>query len=246
MRSERKGTMAHNVLVVEDDSNLRSDLVSYLTLKGYGAMGAGTCREVRDLLNERKFAVIILDIGLPDGDGRDLISHIRAHHDLPPGIIALTAYGEPEYRVSTLDCGADAYLVKHASLREIDATVRSVLRRLTPPPAVYPVITETVPEEGWRLDPRSWTLTAPPGISVRLTSKEMTFLLALAERDGKVCERAVVLARMDGQAETSNRNLDVIVRRLRRKIEDATGALPPIRVAYGVGYAFTAPLSVAH
>ena len=72
----------------------------------------------------------------------------------------------------------------------------------------------------------------------------MAFLAALAEYDGRVCERAELVARMDGQGENSNRNLDVIVRRLRRKIEDSTGQTPPIRVAYGQGYAFAAPLSI--
>lgn len=243
--------MAQKILVVEDDHNLRSDLVSYLQLKGYTSLGAATCREVEELLAEHDFAAIILDIGLPDGDGRDLVARIRATRGLNTGIIMLTAYGAPEYRVDTLDKGADAFLVKHASLREIDATLRSVLRRLDPEvaPAATPCQPAPVPAGdgetvGWRLDRLSWTLTDPAGTSIQLTTKEMAFLAALAEYDGRVCERAELVARMDGQGENSNRNLDVIVRRLRRKIEDSTGQTPPIRVAYGQGYAFAAPLNI--
>lgn len=243
--------MAQKILVVEDDHNLRSDLVSYLQLKGYTSLGAATCREVEELLAEHDFAAIILDIGLPDGDGRDLVERIRATRGLNTGIIMLTAYGAPEYRVDTLDKGADAFLVKHASLREIDATLRSVLRRLDPEvaPAATPCQPAPAPagdgeSAGWRLDRLSWTLTDPAGTSIQLTTKEMAFLAALAEYDGRVCERAELVARMDGQGENSNRNLDVIVRRLRRKIEDSTGQTPPIRVAYGQGYAFAAPLSI--
>ena len=248
--------MAQKILVVEDDHNLRSDLVSYLQLKGYTSLGAATCREVEELLAEHDFAAIILDIGLPDGDGRDLVEHIRATRGLNTGIIMLTAYGAPEYRVDTLDKGADAFLVKHASLREIDATLRSVLRRLEPtdaeiPPPATPCQPAPAPAPAadaetatWRLDRLSWTLTDPSGKSVQLTTKEMSFLAALAEYDGRVCERAELVARMDGQGENSNRNLDVIVRRLRRKIEDSTGQMPPIRVAYGQGYAFAAPLTM--
>lgn len=241
--------MAQKILVVEDDHNLRSDLVSYLQLKGYTSLGAASCREVEELLAEHDFAAIILDIGLPDGDGRDLVERIRATRGLNTGIIMLTAYGAPEHRVDTLDKGADAFLVKHTSLREIDATLRSVLRRLEPEAAPMttpcqpaPAPAGDVETAGWRLDRLSWTLTDPSGTSVQLTTKEMSFLAALAEYDGRVCERAELVARMDGQGENSNRNLDVIVRRLRRKIEDATGQTPPIRVAYGQGYAFAAPL----
>lgn len=242
--------MSQKILVVEDDQNLRNDLVSYLQLKGYASVGAGTCREVEELLVGNDFAAAIVDIGLPDGDGRDLVARIRATRGLNTGIIMLTAYGTPEYRVDTLDKGADAFLVKHASLREIDATLRSVLRRLEPETAPQPTspcqpaaITATE-ATGWHLDRLSWTLTDPAGISVQLTTKEMAFLAALAEYDGKVCERAILVERMDGQGENSNRNLDVIVRRLRRKIEDSTGQTPPIRAAYGQGYAFAAPLAV--
>lgn len=245
--------MPQKILVVEDDHNLRSDLVSYLQLKGYASLGAATCREVEELLAEHDFAAIILDIGLPDGDGRDLVEQIRATRGLNTGIIMLTAYGAAEYRVDTLDRGADAFLVKHASLREIDATLRSVLRRLDPEavpqatpcqPLPAPAPAPAPEVAGWQLDRLSWTLTDPSDARVQLTTKEMTFLTALAEYDGRVCERAELVARMDGQGENSNRNLDVIVRRLRRKIEDATGRTPPIRVAYGQGYAFTAPLTV--
>lgn len=229
----------HNVLVVEDDDSLRTDLVDYLTAKGFQAAGIDCAEALRRALDQGMPDVILLDVGLPDCHGFDLAREIRRQRKLTCGIIMLTGFGAVDDRVEGLESGADVYLVKHASLREIDATVRSLLRRLSP---------VTVPSPGpsfWRLDRDHWTLGAPNGESVELTGTEMGFLDILINKAGVVCTRAELVEAMGRPSmRQDDRNLDSVIRRLRRKIEQGCHMAPPIRMVYGSGYIFTAPAGV--
>ena len=117
------------VLVVEDAEGPRVDLVDYLSLKGFQAAGVGSGAEARQALAVRLPDVIVLDIGLPDGNGFDLARDIRSRYGLTCGIIMLTGFASVDDRVEGLASGADIYLVKHASLREIEANIRGLLRR---------------------------------------------------------------------------------------------------------------------
>ncbi|WP_130471308.1 response regulator transcription factor [Candidatus Magnetaquicoccus inordinatus] len=225
------------ILVVEDEQSLRADLEDYLTAKGYQVYGASSLQEARQQLLNNRLDAVILDLGLPDGDGFQLLPQIRSQ--LPGcGTVILTAYGEPDSRIRALEEGADAYLVKRATLREIEATLRSVLRRL-------PQIAAELPVGGncWILDKVNWTLSSPNGLSAALTSTEMSFLSALEESRGAPCTREelvrLLLRRVNSDEQ---RNLDAVVRRLRRKISLETGMDLPVKVVYGVGYAFPAPL----
>lgn len=231
--------MERSILVVEDEQFLRSDLVSYFQVKGYNALGVSSVADGAVLIERQMFSAVILDSDLPDGDGGDLIPRIRECQGLHPAIIVVAASHDPEYRIAALDSGADAYLVKRASLREVEATLRSVIRRRGAAAAVK------AQPGGWQLDRRAWALTDPHGRVIQLTSKEMTLLGSLAEHQGKVCARAALAANLTGKADSRDRNLDVVILRLRRKIEKATGDAAPIRIAYGLGYAFAAPLAVA-
>ena len=225
------------VLVVEDEPRLRADLIDYLAAKGFATNGAASVAETHARLDEHAFDAVILDVGLPDGSGIDLLHHIRGR-GLTCGIMMLTSFGDPDFRVAGLDGGADAYLVKKATLREIEATLRSVLRRQQAP-------SSTGQGSGWTVDRVKWLLTAPNGAFAKLTSSEVKFFLALAESGGEVCPREQ-LSRITSRfgADSDERNLDALVRRLRRKIEEATGFETPIKVAYGVGYACALPLRV--
>ncbi|MBF0185074.1 MAG: response regulator transcription factor [Magnetococcales bacterium] len=230
--------MTHEVriLVVEDEQSLREDLQDYLTAKNFLVDAAATVAETQQLLDSSRYDAVILDIGLPDGDGLQLLPQIRSQHP-HCGTLILTAQGTPESRIRGLQEGGDAYLVKRATLREIEATLQSVLRRLPQ------LVSETVPANSWLLDKVNWNLSAPNGLSVTLTSTEITFLQALSENGTAACSREQ-LGRLLGKRGTSEeyRNLDAVVRRLRRKITLATGSDVPIKVVYGVGYAFSAPL----
>lgn len=227
------------VLVVEDAEGPRVDLVDYLSLKGFQAAGVGSGAEARQALAVRLPDVIVLDIGLPDGNGFDLARDIRSRYGLTCGIIMLTGFASVDDRVEGLASGADIYLVKHASLREIEANIRGLLRRLSaagpgdapPAPAPSPA--------GWRVEPQSWRLIAPSGTAVQLTATEFACVAALFRCRGTPVPRGDLIEALDRPSMRYNdRNLDALISRMRRKVAGACGADLPISVVYGVGYVF--------
>lgn len=228
-----------DVLVVEDAEGPRVDLVDYLTLKGFGAAGVASGEEARQALSARLPAVIVLDIGLPDCNGFDLAREIRARYGLACGIIILTGFASVDDKVEGLASGADIYLVKHTSLREIEANIRGLLRRLSsaetagaaPPPA---------PAAGrWRVEPESWRLVSPSEETVQLTATEFACVAALFRCRGTPVPRSDLIAALDRPSMRYNdRNLDALISRLRRKVAGACGTDLPISVVYGVGYVF--------
>lgn len=227
------------ILIVEDEPRLRQDLADFLELRDFEVTVAGTAREMRSALTDHPLpAAIILDVGLPDGNGFDLAAEIRRSHDC--GIIMLTGFADSADRVRGFDSGADIYLVKHSTLREIEAAIRSLLRRTGNPP------TALDSRRGrWVLDTANWAMIAPDGQALKLTATEFAFLSLLCSRQGEACARedlVTALARPHGHFD--NRHLDAVVSRLRRKIGQVTGLPSAIKVVYGVGYAFTAPVVV--
>jgi DNA-binding response OmpR family regulator len=228
-----------HILIVEDEPRLRQDLGDFLELRGFEVTAAATARDMRAALADRpQPAIVILDVGLPDGNGFDLATEIRAGHDC--GIIILTAFGDGADRIRGYDSGADIYLVKHSSLREIEAAIRSLLRRTGIP---------VTPADGgkgrWVLDTANWKMIAPDGQALRLTATEFAFLHLLCKRQGEVCPRdelVTALARPGGHFD--HRHLDAIVSRLRRKFEQTTNLPSAIKVVYGIGYTFTARIAV--
>lgn len=230
--------MTH-VLIVEDEPRLRQDLGDFLELRGFEVTGAATARDMRTALTGcHPPAVIILDVGLPDGNGFDLATEIRQNYDC--GIIMLTGFGESADRVRGFDSGADIYLVKHSTLREIEAAICSLLRRTGN--------LQMAADSGkgrWILDTVNWAMIAPDGQALKLTASEFAFLNLLCKRQGEVCPRdelVTALARPGGHFD--NRHLDAIVSRLRRKFERTTNLPSAIKVVYGVGYTFTAHIAV--
>lgn len=230
--------MTH-ILIVEDEPHLRQDLGDFLELHGFEVTGVSTARDLRSALTDASPpAVIVLDVGLPDGNGFDLTREIRQSHDC--GIILLTAFGDSADRVRGFDSGADIYLVKHSPLREIEAAIRSLLRRTGNLP-----MTADSDKGRWTLDTANWAMIAPGGQVLKLTATEFAFLNLLCKRQGEVCPRdelVRVLARPGGHFD--NRHLDAIVSRLRRKLERTTNLPSAIKVVYGVGYTFTADIAV--
>lgn len=241
------------LIVVEDDPDLRGDLVDYLNLRGFTALGAATARHLLDLLAVRHADLVLLDVGLPDQSGLDLLPQLRQRHP-DVGIVMLTAYGDAETRVASLETGADAYLVKGASLEVIEATCMALLRRLQqaqPKPQALPHAAALMPSDtatddaantlpAWVLDTLGGHLRTPTGTELQLTLMERNFLAQLMAQPGQIVTRQDILAAL-GRTETlSNlRNLDGCAARLRRKVEQELGLQLPVRSSYGQGYAFT-------
>lgn len=230
--------MTH-ILIVEDEERLRKDLVDFLGLCGFTAEGVATAESLRRALaGDRQPDIIVLDVGLPDGNGFELAGEVRATHRC--GIIMLTALGDSDDRVRGFESGADIYLVKHSTLREIEAAIRSLLRRTGDQADLADGAADR-----WVLDSRTWTLTAPNQRSLKLTATEFALVSTLCRHGGGICGReklAETIARP--RTHFDNRHLDAVVSRLRRKIGEQTDLHVPIKVIYGVGYVFTAPTTV--
>ncbi|MHC1551372.1 response regulator transcription factor [Phyllobacterium sp. K27] len=223
------------ILIVEDEPRLRKDLADFLELAGFTAKAVATAGELRQALASGNLpAVIILDVGLPDGNGFELATEIRKLHGC--NIIMLTALGDSDDRIRGFESGADIYLVKHSTLREIEAAIRSLLRRSGALPN-----SANGKSDQWALDGTNWMLIAPNHRSLKLTATEFAFMSVLCNRFGEICLREDllgVLARP--RSSFDNRHLDAVVSRLRRKLEEHTNLPAPIKVVYGVGYTFTA------
>jgi len=228
----------NTILVVENESALRADLADYLSATGYLVHSAETAADARACLDAQSIDAVILDIALPDSDEFQLLDEIRTRRGLECGIVVLTAFGAPEFRVRGLELGADAYLVKRASLREIAATLQSVLRRVAKPAQA---LGDGEVAASWSVNRARWELISPDGCAVRLTGMEFGFLSALTVNGG-VCPRDQIAVAMGRSSHSDDRNIDAMVSRLRRKIETATGTAAPIRGVYGSGYTVTAPL----
>lgn len=228
-----------HILIVEDEPWLRQDLRDYLILSGFRVTAVATAQDMRDALTHGPVpTIVILDVRLPDGNGFELAAEI--HHAHRCGIIMLTAFGDSENRIRGFDSGADIFLVKHSPLREIEAAVRSLLRRTGDPRAL-----SDGGDQEWILDATHWQLIAPNGRALKLTATEFAFLNLLCNQQGEVCRREDIVAALTRpRVNFDNRHLDAIVSRLRRKIESITNLPPAIKLVYGVGYTFTAPVAL--
>lgn len=237
-------------IVVEDDPALRADLVDYLNFKGFQTFGAASARHLKELVTTRTPNLVLLDIGLPDQSGLTLLPWLRQQFPRA-GIVMLTSFSDAESRISSLDDGADAYLVKGASLEVIEATCRALMRRL-PPSARQAVAADAVPAQpgpvqaqpalghAWHLSVVHCQLISPDGQTLPLTLTEMTFMRQLMSEPGNIISRQAILS-ATGRPDTLNnlRNLDGAVARLRRKVEQDLAQPLPVRASYGQGYTFT-------
>lgn len=230
--------MTH-ILIVEDEPRLRKDLADFLELAGFTAQAVATAGELRQALASGNLpAVIILDVGLPDGNGFELAREIRKSYSC--NIIMLTALGDSDDRIRGFESGADIYLVKHSTLREIEAAIRSLLRR-----SGDLLDYANGKSDQWLLDATNWMLIAPNHSSLKLTATEFAFMRVLCNRLGEICLREDLLeALARPRSNFDNRHLDAVVSRLRRKLEECTNLPAPIKSVYGVGYTFTASATV--
>ena len=224
------------ILIVEDNPALCADLVEFLEAKGYDARGVANAGALLDISGSEHFDGVILDIALPDGDGMQSIPVLRRQYGFDCGILMLTSFDERGKRIESLNMGADAYLVKSASLGEIEATLRSILRRVLPSEGAV-TVSKKVAGAGWVLHVGQWMLQPPDGTGIPLTGAEMSFLKQLAGQ--AVCSRDDILQSFSNSVRQGGANLDAIARRLRSKISEHTGQPAPIKSVYGVGFSFT-------
>lgn len=243
-----KKSRTFRIAIVEDEHDLRHDLIDYLTWRGFATVGCESADAFDTLHRRNPVDLVLLDLGLM---GRSGFEVLKALHQQParPSVVVLTGRGTDEDRITGLQEGADAYLVKGASLELIEATCLSVLRRTAAAPASQAPLppTSTLPAEGrhigqprpWHLDMLRSELRLPNHQLLPLTHTECIFLRALIQEPGKIIDREQLLHILGKSSNLNNlRNLDNCATRLRRKVMQFSGLALPLRPAYGVGYAF--------
>lgn len=220
------------ILLVEDDLELRREMTAYLVDNGHVVHEAGDVPTARRILAERTIQVAVLDVNLPGEDGLSLCRTLAGGDG--PAILMLTAQGDPIDRILGLELGADDYVVKPIMPRELLARVKALLRRR--PAGVSTRKTSVYRFADFRLDLAARQLRAPNGAILLLTRSELAILGALLDRARQVAPREdlIALLRSD-EAEETGRAVDLHISRLRRKIQDQTDR-ELIRTYRGVGY----------
>lgn len=219
------------VLLVEDDERLARLTARYLQEHGIVVTVARTGTEGLTEAARHAYDVILLDLMLPGKDGLEVCRELRTRSDVP--IIMVTARGEEIDRVIGLESGADDYLPKPYSSRELVARIRAQVRRARghAGPSTQPIQAGRL-----QLDPRSLTATLD-GKALSLTSYEFTLLRALAERAGRVLSREQILDLVKGSAdEVFDRSIDVHIFRLRQKLEEDPRNPKLLKTVRGAGY----------
>ncbi|MEA2156204.1 MAG: hypothetical protein QOE11_2344 [Solirubrobacteraceae bacterium] len=224
------------VLLVEDEASIAEPFARALEREGFNPVVASTAAAARELFSQRRPNIVLLDLTLPDGDGRELCREWRRESQVP--IIMLTARGTETDRVVGLELGADDYVVKPFSVAEVSARIRAVLRRAAPERAEE---REGVTIGELAIDPATRSVTLR-GEGLSLTRKEFDLLARLARDPGKVVSREDLMADVwDENWFGSTKTLDVHIGFLRRKLGDDAAAPRYLRTVRGVGFQLAAP-----
>ena len=237
VQTDEENVMVSNrfeVLMVEDDPVQRENIVESLAIYGYPVTAVDSGLKFYQVLNQRPFAIVLIDLGLPDMIGYSLVSYLRQNTDLK--IIILTSRDEVIDRVNGYNAGADLYLTKPVIIQELAAAIASIASR-GGQPATGP--------KSWRLERLAWRLYDPSGAEFSLGQKEATLLAELAATDGVPRKREEILLAVYGKADAATSGaLDVLLYRVRRRFTDETGKTFPLLTVPGVGFHFSAPLTV--
>jgi DNA-binding response OmpR family regulator len=220
------------ILVVDDEPIVRDVIVRYLNRDGYTTLEAGDGEDARRLIETGNPSLVVLDVMLPGVDGLELCRWIRNRSDLP--VIMLTARGEETDRIVGLELGADDYVTKPFSPRELAARVKTVLRRTHG----TTVGTERLEFGEVALDAASREVTKN-GSAVALTAREFDLLWFLVSHPRRVFSRDLLMDRVWGySAALDTGTVTVHMRRLREKLEDEPAAPRHFQTVWGVGYRF--------
>ncbi|WP_077001049.1 response regulator [Variovorax sp. KK3] len=221
------------ILIVEDEADIASVLQDYLRHAGHETEHVADGRAALARMLEAPPDLTLLDIMLPGLDGLSVLRQARAHTAHP--VILLTARIEEVDRLLGLELGADDYVCKPFSPREVVARVRAVLRRVENKPAARGAEALTLDEAHWRA-----TLSGTP---LNLTRREFRLLQTMSRHPGRIFSRARLLElAYDDDADVSERAVDSHIKNLRRKLSTASPAHDWIRSVYGVGFAFEPPV----
>jgi DNA-binding response OmpR family regulator len=237
--------VAKRILAVDDDPSVREMVRDYLTDNEFEVVTASNGMEMQRALDAQAVDLVILDVKMPGQDGFDLARKIRTRSAMP--IIMLTAQGEEVDRVLGLELGADDYLTKPFSPRELLARIRAVLRRQEMTERASTGAkgdTPTFRFEGWELQTATRRLMSPARERVELTPGEYSLLLAFLRSPRRILTREHLIDSGRSRTESFDRSIDVLILRLRRKIEENPNEPRLIRTERSAGYIFDAEVTV--
>lgn len=232
-----------HILLVDDERSIRDPLASFLQKNGYRTTTAADAQTARTAIGVHAFDIVILDIMMPGEDGLSLCRSLREKGGVP--IILLTARSEETDRIVGLEMGADDYVVKPFSPRELVARIKAVLRRSAggnerdsaPPAHAYSF-------GDWILNSDDWTLTGGDGVALSLSTADYRLLVAFLERPRQVLTRDQLLDLTQGrEANPFDRAIDNQISRLRRKIEADPKTPTLIKTVWGGGYMLSADVT---
>ena len=226
--------MNQTILVVEDETDLAQILVDYLKRDGYAASTLADGNLAMEALRKAPPDLLLLDLMLPGMDGLTVLRELRKASSLP--VILVTARVEEIDRLIGLELGADDYICKPYSPREVVARVKTVLRRVQPGNVTHVEETNSVP--GFELDPEAWQARVG-GKALDLTPKEFKLLQVLAAKPGRVFSRGQLLDAMyEDNLDVSERAIDSHMKNLRKKLAQAMPDREVIRSIYSIGFVF--------
>lgn len=229
--------MGKRILIVDDDPDLRGLLSGYLNEQGYTVQAVKDGVEMRQALDKQPADLIILDVMLPGEDGLTLCRNLRAQSSIP--VLMLTARGDEMDRIIGLEMGADDYLPKPFHPRELLARIKSVLRRSGDPQEPHSV--QKLTFSGWTLNLGARHLVDAEGVVTSLSTGEFRLLRVLAENANRVLSRDQLMDIMVGrEAGPFDRSIDVMISRLRKRLNDDAREPVLIKTIRNEGYVLAA------
>lgn len=234
-------TVAPHIVVVEDDPVTRAKLAAYFKAEGYRVSEAEDGEAMRDIIAAEPVDLLMIDIQLPGEDGLRLTREQRERSDV--GIILVTGRTDTVDRIVGLEIGADDYVTKPFDQRELLARVKNLLRRVrAAAPVKAPALRQRV-FQGWTFDLANRTLSDARGSFVDLTRAEFKALALLTAHAGQVLSRDRLLHEIAHRDwDPSDRTVDVVIRRLRKKLNEDSRQPRLIVTSHGEGYLFAVPL----
>ena len=231
MKLEDHHLLMTNILLLDDEADLREEVADYLRARHYNVTEVGSIRQFNQYFSPLTCDIAIIDGMLPDGDGIDLVSELRDRNQRC-GIVMFSARDASKDRINGYTSGVDHYITKPVRLEELAAVVKSLAWRV-----------ESV--VAWRLDSSDWILKTPQNAPIRLTAMEHAFLMTLIKRPEKVHSRRQIVDALGKDAVSyDERNLDALILRLRKKVAEVTTEPLPVKTVHGQGYAITQSISL--